>query len=269
MSLLICPLCRTTLTRQNKSQRCANGHSFDIAKEGYTNLLLVQQKKSKEPGDNPEMVKARRDFLQAGYYQPLCEAASQLLAPLNAQYLLDIGCGEGYYTQAFSQFIPHIIGLDIAKPAVQLAAKKHPNTTWLVASSALLPVADDSIDVASSLFSPIPVAQMARVLKPQGYVLVVRAADTHLWTMREALFGEVRAHQPDKFLEELATHFELVQQHELRFDLHLPQQALKNLLAMTPYVWKAKPEHRLALEQHPSFNTQAAFSLMLLRKVLH
>jgi 23S rRNA (guanine745-N1)-methyltransferase len=84
MPTLICPLCRTPLTLENKSQRCANGHSFDIAKEGYVNLLLVQQKKSKEPGDNPEMVKARREFLQAGYYQPLCNAASQLIAPLKA-----------------------------------------------------------------------------------------------------------------------------------------------------------------------------------------
>ncbi len=268
MSVLICPLCRAPLTLEPKSQGCTNGHSFDIAKEGYTNLLLVQQKKSKQPGDNPDMVKARRDYLQAGYYQPLSEAACQLLAPLNAQYLLDIGCGEGYYTQSFSQFIAHIIGLDIAKPAVQLAAKKHPNITWLVASGALLPVADGTMDVVSSLFSPIPVAEMARVLKPQGYVLVVRAADTHLYHLRQALFGEVHAHQPDKFLEELATHFELVQQHELRFDLHLPQQALKNLLAMTPYVWKAKPERRLALEQNLTFNTQAAFSLMLLRKRL-
>lgn len=269
MPTLICPLCRTPLTLENKSQHCANGHSFDIAKEGYVNLLLVQQKKSKEPGDNPEMVKARREFLQAGYYQPLCNAASQLIAPLNAQSLLDIGCGEGYYTQAFSHIVADIIGLDIAKPAIQLAAKKHPNTTWLVASSALLPVADNSIDVATSLFSPIPVAEMARVIKPEGHVLVIRAADTHLWTVREALFGEVRAHHPDKFLEELSPHFTLQQQHDLRFDLHLPQQALKQLLAMTPYVWKAHPERRLALESHSDFNTTAAFSLMLLKKTLY
>lgn len=269
MPTLICPLCRTPLTLENKSQRCANGHSFDIAKEGYVNLLLVQQKKSKEPGDNPEMVKARREFLQAGYYQPLCNAASQLIAPLNAQSLLDIGCGEGYYTQAFSHIVADIIGLDIAKPAIQLAAKKHPNMTWLVASSALLPVADLSIDVATSLFSPIPVAEMARVIKPEGHVLVIRAADTHLWTVREALFGEVRAHHPDKFLEELSPHFTLQQQQDLRFDLQLPQQALKQLLAMTPYVWKAHPERRLALENHRDFNTTAAFSLMLLKKTLY
>jgi len=268
MPSLICPLCRNSLQREPKTWRCQQGHSFDIAKEGYTNLLMVQQKKSKEPGDNPDMVKARREFLQAAYYQPLCEAVTQLLAPLNAQHLLDIGCGEGYYTQAFSQIVPEIIGLDIAKPAVQLAAKKHPNMTWLVASSALLPVADGSIDVATSLFSPIPVAEMARVLKENGYVIVVRAADTHLWTMREALFGEVRAHQPDKFLDELSSDFSLQQQHEVRFDLQLTQQALKQLLAMTPYVWKAHPERRLALEQQTEFTTQAAFSVMVLRKVL-
>lgn len=266
MSCLICPLCRTTLILDDKSYRCVNGHSFDLAKEGYVNLLLVQQKKSKQPGDNDDMVKARREFLQAGYYQPLCEAATALIAPLNAQHLLDIGCGEGYYSHAFSHVCPNIIGLDIAKTAVQIAAKKHKHMTWLVASGALLPIADGSMDIVSSLFSPIPVAEMARVLKTQGYALVIRAADTHLYTLREALFGEVHAHQPDKFLDDLSPSFSLIQQHDLRFDLDLPQAALKNLLAMTPYVWKAKPENRLALEQHKQFKTQAAFSLMLLKK---
>ena len=266
MPALICPLCRTPLSRHDNSQRCLNNHSFDIAREGYLNLLLVQQKKSKAPGDNPEMVKARREFLQAGHYQPLCEAATALLQPLNAQTLVDIGCGEGYYTQAFSQMIPDILGLDIAKPAVQLAAKKHPHMTWLVASATLIPVADSSMDVVSSLFSPLPVAEMARVLKQDGHVLVVRPADTHLWTVRAALFGEVQAHQPDKFLEELQSHFSLQQQHDVRFPLTLNQQALKQLLAMTPYVWKARPENRLALEQHQHFATEAAFSVMLLQK---
>lgn len=266
MPQLICPLCRSPLQAHDKSQRCANNHSFDIAREGYLNLLLVQQKKSKEPGDNPEMVKARREFLQAGHYQPLSDAAIALLQPLHAQTLVDIGCGEGYYTQAFSRIAADILGFDIAKPAVQLAAKKHPALSWLVASGALIPVADGSADIVTSLFSPIPVAEMARILKDGGHVLVVRPADTHLWTVREALFGEVQAHQPDKFLEELSPLFELQQQQEIRFKLELDQSALKNLLAMTPYVWKARPERRLTLEQNEHFATEAAFSLMLLRK---
>lgn len=265
-NLLRCPLCHTALQAQEKSLVCEQQHRFDMAKEGYTNLLLVQQKKSKVPGDNDEMVKARREFLQAGYYQPLADAACTLLKALNANVLVDIGCGEGYYTEGFSRICPNVIGLDIAKTAVQLAAKKYKHITWLVASGALLPVKNQSVEVVSSLFSPIPVAEMARVLKSNGHILIVRPADNHLHHMREALFGEVFAHQPDKFLAELEPTFSLITQQELRFDLELPQIALKQLLAMTPYVWKAKPERRLALEQQSHFKTQAAFRLMLLSK---
>ena len=265
-NLFICPLCRTSLNLQDKSLVCQQQHRFDMAKEGYVNLLLVQQKKSKAPGDNDDMVKARREFLQAGYYQPLADAACAMLQALNAKTLVDIGCGEGYYTERFSHVCPSIIGLDIAKTAVQIAAKKYKHIKWLVASGALVPVADQSSDVVTSLFSPIPVAEMARILKAHGHILIVRPADTHLYHLREALFGEVKAHQPDKFLEELEPAFNLISQQELRFNLELPQTALKQLLAMTPYVWKAKPENRLALEQHAHFKTEAAFSLMLLSK---
>ena len=265
-NLLICPLCRTPLQRHEKSLVCQQQHRFDTAKEGYVNLLLVQQKKSKAPGDNNEMVKARREFLQAGYYQPLADAACAILQTLDANHLVDIGCGEGYYTERFSQVCPNVIGLDIAKTAVQIAAKKYKHIFWLVASGALLPIENQSIDAVSSLFSPIPVREMARVLKSNGHILIVRPADTHLYHLREALFGEVKAHQPDKFLEELEPAFDLVKQQELRFELELSQTALKQLLAMTPYVWKAKPERRLALEQQSHFKTEAAFSLMLLSK---
>ncbi|MBK6758359.1 MAG: hypothetical protein IPG70_12435 [Moraxellaceae bacterium] len=127
-------------------------------------------------------------------------------------------------TQAFSQFIPHIIGLGIAKPAVQLAAKTSQLYDMVGCSSALLPVADGSMDIVSSLFS-LFLAEMARVLKHKVmYWLFVPQIPIYGQYMKP-LFGDLRAHQPDKFLEELASHFELVQQHELRFDLHLPQQA--------------------------------------------
>ncbi|HEX5360770.1 MAG TPA: methyltransferase domain-containing protein [Fluviicoccus sp.] len=266
MPALICPLCRLPLLREAAAWRCDNRHSFDVAREGYVNLLPVQQKKSRDPGDNPEMVQARRDFLQAGHYGPLRDAVIARLQTLNIQSLLDLGCGEGWYTGGMSAAASDITGLDIAKPAVRLAAKKHPGITWLVGSGAALPLADASVDAVCSLFSPLPVAEMQRVLKPGGYVLVARPAPDHLWKVREGLFGEVQAHQPEKFLPELQTAFTLQEQAEIRFPLHLVQTALKQLLAMTPYVWKAKPERRAALEAHEVFDTEAAFSLMMLRK---
>ncbi|HEY9544710.1 MAG TPA: methyltransferase domain-containing protein, partial [Solimonas sp.] len=164
MAHIICPLCRLPLQCDAKTWHCENRHSFDVAREGYVNLLPVQHKNSRDPGDDPKMVQARRDFLQAGHYQPLRDAVLQLLAPLNAQSLLDIGCGEGWYTGAFPQIANEVIGLDIARPAIRLAAKRYPDITWLVGSGALLPLADSSIDIVSNMFTQLHVAEMQRVL---------------------------------------------------------------------------------------------------------
>lgn len=245
---------------------CARGHSFDVAREGYVNLLPVQHKNSREPGDNPEMVVARREFLQTGHYQPLRDALVALLAPLRAQHLLDMGCGEGYYTSAFTAIAPTVIGLDIAKPAIQMAAKRFRDITWLVGSGASLPVAIASMDVVTSLFCPLQISEMVRVLKPGGHVLVVTPAPDHLWAIREKLFDEVRAHAPEKFLAGFEAQFDLRSQQEVRCSLSLTQKTLKQLLLMTPYAWKAKPEKRAALEASETFSTQAAFSYLLFQK---
>lgn len=282
MSCIICPICHLVLEQQAKVWCCAHGHSFDVAREGYVNLLVVQHKNSRDPGDNPDMVMARREFLQAGYYQPLRDAVLVALKPVLAGLaeanseplrLLDIGCGEGYYTSALRTCVAEVLGLDIAKPAIQLAAKRFHDITWLVGSGAQLPVADGTVDIVSSLFSPLPIAEMQRVLRAQGYVLVVTPGPTHLWTVREGLFDEVRAHEPDKFLAGFEDLFDPPVRVDVRFPLQLPTTALKQLLAMTPYVWKAKPEKRAALEQFAQladdtalFATEAVFSLMLFRQ---
>lgn len=266
MPYFICPLCRAPLQRETRLWRCAQGHSFDVAREGYVNLLPVQHKHSREPGDNAAMVLARREFLQAGHYQPLREAAVAMLAPLQAQSLLDLGCGEGYYSSAFRAVVPEVIGLDIAKPAVRLAAKRFRDLTWLVGSGASLPLADASVDIVSSLFSPLPIAEMQRVLKPGGQVLLATPAAEHLWSIRERLFDDVRAHEPDKFLAAFEARFDLQQRQHLQFPLRLTSSALKQLLMMTPYAWKAKPERRAALEAGEGAVTEAAFTLLLFRR---
>ncbi len=263
---LICPICRQDLECGPKAWRCSRGHSFDVAREGYVNLLPVQQKNSADPGDSAESLRARRDFLQAGYYRGLAEAAVDRLAPLQAQSLLDVGCGEGTYTAAFAPIVGEIIGLDIAKPAIQLAARRHPGVRWLVASSAALPLADASVDIVSLLFTQLHIAEIERVLIPGGHALVVTPAAEHLWSLREGLFDTVRAHQPDKFLAGFESGFVLADRQEVRLPLQLDQSALRQLLAMTPYVWKARPERRAALEARPCLSTTAAFTLLLLRK---
>ena len=117
-----CPLCHASLTRSDKSYACPQGHQFDMAKEGYVNLLPVQHKRSRDPGDSAEMMQARRAFLDAGHYLPLRETVAQMLGDLlpdSASAMLDIGCGEGYYTARFADVVREKGGRDIRSRRVE------------------------------------------------------------------------------------------------------------------------------------------------------
>lgn len=264
--ILMCPICRQSLNLTERTWRCEQGHSYDVAKQGYVNLHVVQHKHSKNPGDTPESVDARRAFLQGGYYQPLQQAVVDLLKQLDVKAILDIGCGEGYYTSAMQQVVEHCVGVDIAKTAVQRAAKLNPEVTWVVGTGATLPVLDHSMDACTSLFSPIPQAEIARVLKEDGYLIVVTPAAEHLYAMREALFEQVNPHTPEKFVEQLQDLFELKQEQIIDPPFVLEQQALKNLIAMTPYAYKASPERRSQLEQHSQLEVTASFQIYVFQK---
>lgn len=266
MSLLMCPVCRQSLSLVERSWRCNGGHHYDVAKQGYVNLHVVQHKHSKTPGDTAASVLARREFLQAGFYQPLQQAVVEFLQQVKPNAVLDIGCGEGYYTNAMQAQTQYCIGVDIAKTAIQRAAKLNKQVTWVVGTGATLPVQDHSIDVCCSLFSPIPQDEIMRVLKDQGYLLVVTPAPKHLYHLREALFEQVNLHEPHKFVEQLAAQFELKQEKVVESAMQLDQQALKNLIAMTPYAYKANPERRIALEQQPQFKVTAAFQIYVFQK---
>lgn len=266
MQLLMCPVCRDSLTLDARTWRCPQGHSFDLAKQGYVNLHVVQHKHSKQPGDTPEAVAARRAFLSAGFYAPLRQAVEQLLQRYQPKTLLDIGCGEGYYTSAMQAHVEQCVGVDIAKSAVQRAAKLNQDVTWVVGTGAVLPVLDQSIDFCTSLFSPIPQQEILRILTQEGLCLVVTPAPRHLYDLRVALFEQVNLHEPEKFVAQLSENFELIEAPVVEAELNLQQQDIANLLAMTPYAYKAKLEKRQALEQRDSLQVTACFQLYLFKK---
>lgn len=266
MNLLMCPVCREALKLTEKTWRCINNHSYDVAKQGYVNLHVVQHKHSKNPGDTVESVQARRAFLSAGFYAPLQQAVVKKIRELRIESLLDIGCGEGYYTNAMQAEVLQCVGVDIAKNAVQVAAKLNKKVTWVVGTGATLPVLNASIDLCTSLFSPIPKQEILRVLKPNAYLMVVTPATEHLYAMREALFEEVNPHESQKFVDQLADAFELVDQSVVDAPFTVQQTDLKNLIAMTPYAYKAKPERRQALEQNEHFELKGQFQIYLFKK---
>ena len=311
MSLFICPLCQSPLQTAADTWRCDGSlhpkqttHPFDVARQGYVNLLPVQQKKSKAPGDSQQSIDARKRFLSAGHYQPLndliCQKMAALLTAKKASLeqkeklikWLDIGCGEGYYTQAMAQTgMDVLIAADISKPAVVEMAKtsKALGRLWyqpvkddsatevikaaaiypLVTSAAHLPLRAHSINGISSIFSPILPEAFNEVLSDEGYLIIAKPDIGHLATMREALFDDVREHDSDKFLQELAPYFKLLQTHHISSRLKLSAEELADLMTMTPYAYRARGEKRQALLVEVAakpFETEAKFVIYILQK---
>lgn len=241
-----CPLCKHALTLTDKTYRCVNNHSFDIAKEGYVNLLPVQNKKSKQPGDNLDMVQARRAFLSAGHYGFLQHAIARLVSKLKPLSVIDLGCGEGFYTQAIANSSnATVYGVDISKPAVKYAAKRYENAHFSVASISQSPFADSEADVLVSVFAPLFADELARLAKPQSTLIVASPGPWHLKELKSFIYADVKPHTqieaPNGFSEKST---ELLEQQTV-----LSVEDIKHLIMMTPFAWKFRPEHWQEIEQ--------------------
>lgn len=270
--MLTCPICQTVLDLQGKTYTCQNRHSYDISKDGYVNLHIVQHKNSHHAGDTPESVQARRRFLSGGHYQPLRDEIASIINKLSPKTILDIGCGEGYYTSILADDGRQVIGLDIAKTAIITASKTYKNQdihggiTWVVGTGVVLPVADGDIDICTSFFSPLPKAEMLRALKTGGHLLIATPAQQHLYTMREQLFGVVKPHDPTKFITQLSPEFTLIDEWCIDAPLMLDGQSLADLIDMTPYTYKAKLDRKTALKMQSDFKVTASFCIYLFKK---
>ena len=255
---LICPICGSGLRRIDREYRCENRHSFDIARQGYVNLLTVQQKHSLHPGDTREQVVSRRAFLDAGFYEPiartLCDTARQLGA---AGPILDVGCGEGYYSSHLAQALnAELTGLDISKEAVRCAAGKYKNALWLCGTAAHLPVPDQSAGVLTSLFALTMPEEFRRVLKPGGYYFQVLAAEDHLMGLKSIIYPELKHKEKDTVPE--LPGFELVQSVPIRFDFTVEGEQVQNLLSMTPHVYRISKEGAARLAATPKLSDTAS-----------
>jgi 23S rRNA (guanine745-N1)-methyltransferase len=264
---LRCPLCHDALSLDDRVACCPRGHSFDRAREGYFNLLPVQNKNSLDPGDDADMVAARRDFLEAGHYAPFRETLAGLVSALRPGHLVDSGCGEGWYTAALARSAQATTAFDISKSAMRRAAKRTADVTWLVASSNDIPLADHCADALLAIFSPLAAAEAARVLTSGGALLVAAPGPQHLWELREALYEAVRPHQAEKWQEELQPHFLFHSEARVQFEITLADNAAVNqLLKMTPHYWRAARDRRTRVESLPSLVTQADFRILQFRR---
>ncbi|MEZ9234649.1 MULTISPECIES: 23S rRNA (guanine(745)-N(1))-methyltransferase [Shewanella] len=247
----ICPLCRTVLTLNAKSWSCENRHQFDCAKEGYVNLLPVQKKNSKDPGDNKTMMFARREFLNKGYYQKLSDRVNELAIEYaaNAENILDIGCGEGYYSHRLFEAMAHtrevdcvLQGLDISKSAIKYAAKRYPDLHFCVASAYEMPFEDGLFDLAMRIYAPSKLDELQRVIKKGGILITVSPGPMHHFAMKKIIYSEPKPHdEPKAELEG----FTCLHNERLCYQLDLSDPVdIEHFLNMTPYAWKLTQEQK-------------------------
>ena len=274
-SIYCCPLCQSLLHSEEKQWRCEQGHCFDVARQGYVNLLPVQHKKSKEPGDSKEMVEARYQFLSTGVYTPIAQALWRALEswlPEGNVRILDAGCGEGYYLDALSKQLDRkqsdLIGLDIAKPAIHKAAVQYKQAQWIVGTNRHLPLVDACLDAVVCMFGFASFDVFARVLKPGGVVIMVDPAEQHLIELRHLIYPEIKEKAaPDSAAWETAG-LVLASENTLSYEhLALSKEQLQNLILMTPHFFRAPQGAREKVAQLGSLDVTVSASIRVLQKV--
>lgn len=272
-SLFTCPICGGELEKSGGVCRCGKGHSYDIASEGYLYLLPPNKKHSKLPGDDKQMVAARREFLNSGLYDIFSDALGRLVQEAvqgrREPFVLDAGCGEGYYTGRMAEELRkdascRLAGFDISKFAVKAAAKRYAAIDFSVASAFGIPVADESVDCLTDVFAPIVPREFARVVKPGGVMILAVPGRRHLYGLKEILYKEPYENEEKDieyegftFLSRTAVPGEITVQGN---------GMIRNLFAMTPYFWKTPEDGVKRLERVETLKTEIEFDFLCYRR---
>ena len=263
---LLCPICGAPLAKGEKALVCPSHHSFDIARQGYVNLLPVQQKHSQDPGDTREQVLSRRAFLDTGTYAPILEALIEAAREYGASgELLDVGCGEGYYCAGLSQALGlPLTGVDISKEAVRAAAARYKGPNWLCATAAHLPVGDERVGLLTSLFALTLPEEFLRVLSPGGLYIQVVAAEDHLLGLKRIIYDRL-THKEKHTTQELPGLTRLHSQ-QISFDFTLTKEQIPWLFAMTPHLFRIGKAGAARLAQAQTLEDRASCVLNVYRK---
>lgn len=241
-----CPVCESMLTRRTGQYICKSNHSFDIAKEGYVNLLYPA-KRNTEQGDSKEMVLARRAFLKRGHYWKLADELAKVVGEVSKGKdvtLVDSACGEGYYlngiadahaTRTGAGMSPY--GFDISKSAIKLAAKSDKAINFAVANVFKLPVLGNSVDVVLSVFSPFNEDEIFRVAKDRGIWIIVTPGQHHLFELKSKLYDSVELNDSALPLKR----FKVLEKVALKYTIAIKEnETIRDLITMTPYYWKTE-----------------------------
>lgn len=261
-----CPICQGDVSRVGGSLTCGSKHTFDIAKSGYVNLNV----KGATAGDSKEMVRARSDFLDGGYYSRFAEKLVEVLGEMPHKTVIDAGCGEGYYSvKAAKEAGCALYGFDLSKAAVEKAAKRaaaaDADASFFVGGIFDLPVKNENIDVVLNLFAPCASEEFLRVLKPHGRLIMGIAGENHLLGLKSALYSEVYLNNPEKLAD--IDGFTRIKTDRVSYKVVIEgRKQIENLFSMTPYYWKTSREDADKLRELERLETELDFEIAVFEK---
>jgi len=273
-SIFQCPNCFKALKQGERQYFCPTGHSFEIAKKGYVNLLLPSHTGAGTPGDSKEMLQSRREFLDKGYYEGFSNmlndiVLSALLIDKDSEEtvsILDAGCGEGYYicrlknslTDFCDSIKTDIYGIDVSKAAIHYASGRDKGIRFAVASNYHIPVMKGTLDCILCSFAPRDEGEFRRILKPKGKLIVASPGARHLYSIREALYES-----PEEIGQKgtVGEGFTLLEKKKVNYEIILKsKQDILNLFTMTPYSRHAETS---ALEKLSEFATEVDINIFV------
>ena len=268
--ILTCPICKNILSGDEKTCRCENGHSFDLAKQGYINLFISSKQSCH--GDNKQMTEARRNFLSEGHYSPLCRALCEKVCEYANQgnVLIDCGCGECYYTDSIDNALKEknksvtFYGFDISRDAILAGARRNKALNLIVAGVYHMPFADSSADMLFSVFSPFAEEEFLRVLKKGGLLFSVIPKENHLWSLKKAIYDT-------PYKNEVADYnisgFSLIESKEIKNKITLSGESLQNLFMMTPYYYRTSEKDKKKFSALSSLEVETEFEILIYKKL--
>lgn len=278
-SIYKCPVCQGRLIRDEKRYVCSNNHSYDISEKGYVNLLLVNQKKTKNPGDNKAMIESRRDFLNKEYYKRFSDCLNEVIIEelhSDERNILDAGCGEGYYISNLkNSFLEgnndsininiNFYGTDISKNAIIHAAKRNRNINLSVASSFDLPIISNILDCVIRNFAPGDDREFYRVLKEDGILVIATPGVEHLLGLKEILYEIPRKNE---IKENIPEGFKHIRNKKIRYSISLDNpEDITNLISMTPYYWSITDSMRGRIGEITELKTELDFNIDVFKKI--
>lgn len=255
---ILCPVCQKKLTRFEHCFKCENNHNYDIAKQGYVNLNMHS---SQNTGDNPEMINARNAFLNKGYYDFLLHEINKYINKEDC--LLDLACGQGYYTKRFNS--NNKVGIELSKQGLKIASKNDPDSIYLLNSIFKNPIEEKSADKIITIFAPIAKQEILRILKDDGRFVLARPDEYHLYELKQVLYE-------NPYLNEIEDidipGLKLDKEIRIKNKASLDKQDILNLFVMTPYYNTTSPFDKEKLNAIDHLDITFSFIVDIYRKDL-